>query len=82
MSLLFGDPNPARVCTEIHSQVRPPVLLCKWGKPHAVLSVQISLQVGLLDAASHVPLLGSLVRQNAVFSDEKGYELDSQPGHN
>ena len=46
---LFGNPNQARVCTEFPGQLRLPVLLCKWGEPWAVLSVQVPLYIGLLN---------------------------------
>ena len=46
-SSLFGDPNHARMCCKFPGQVRPLALLCRWGKTHAVISVQMPLNVWL-----------------------------------
>jgi len=66
---LYG--NQARVCTKFPDQVRLPVLLYRWGKPRAVLSVQVPLYVGLLNGLCY--FLCALVK----FPGQSGWRLFS-----
>lgn len=58
-------------------------MLCKWGKPWVVLTIQEPLDTGLLVGcgASCVLWLGALVRLKVVFGDEWSYKLDFLTGH-
>lgn len=47
--LLFGDLNQTRVYNEFPGQVKPLILLCRWSRPWAMLSVQMSLYIGSLN---------------------------------
>ena len=82
-SSLFGEPSWTWMCTEFPGQVRPLILLCRWGKPWTVLSVQVPLYVGLLNVLHS--FLCVLVR----FPGQTGWRLysamsgatNSLPGH-
>lgn len=52
---LFEDLNQVRLCTKFLSQMRPLALLCRWGRPQVMLSVQLPLWKGLLDALHIFP---------------------------
>ena len=54
-SSLFGDLDQARVCTKFPGQMRPQVLLCRWGKPWALFSVWMPLYVGPLNGLCWLP---------------------------
>lgn len=73
----------SRVCIEFLGQVRPLVLLCRWGEPPAVVSLQVPLYVELLNGLhSFLCALAYVLwwdRLKTVFSNEQGYELESLP---
>ena len=54
-SSLFGELDQARVCTKFPGQMRPQVLLCRWGKPWALFSVWMPLYVGPLNGLCWLP---------------------------
>lgn len=51
----LGPESDRSVCTEFPRQVKPLALLCRQGKPWAVLSVQVSLYIGLLNGLCRFP---------------------------
>lgn len=72
--LFWGYLSQARLCTEFPDQMGSPFLLCKWGKPQAVLSVQVPLSAGMLDELHS--FLCVLVR----FSAQEGCRLYAATG--